>query len=256
MTPSINKPETCPACGATFVSYHKAIDSWICDECSFVVGSDSARADTGIVNNVLQTEQSEPELIDWASQITVKDKSETNLINALSRVEAVTDQLSLPEDQVIRAGEMIAEAWRTNFMHGRSQEGTIGAVIYAVSRQTNTALPPATIAKAVEADKKVIKRTFRKLNQELDLEIASLVPIDFVTAICSGLNVPAQIDQTTKKILNQNKSKGGNPAGIAAAAVYIACSRADIDVTLHQLAQVVGLTKETIWRHTSNFTTE
>jgi transcription initiation factor TFIIB len=186
--------------------------------------------------------------VDWESQIAVKDKSESNLVDALSRTEAVAGELLLSKDQVIRSGELIAKAWQTNFMHGRSQERTIGAVVYAVSREADWALPPAMIAEVVEADKGAIKQTFQKLNRDLDLDIDPPVPSEFVTAIISKLEIPAKIEPVTKHKLRQYDASGSNPIGIAAAGVYITCIQTGVNITLVDLAQVVGLTKETIWR--------
>jgi len=117
-----DQPDSCPACGAASLSYQEPIESWLCDECSYVVDSDSVPTDTcepsGVVDDTSQTVVSDP--VDWESQIAVKDKSESNLVDALSRTEAVAGELLLSKDQVIRSGELIAKAWQTNFMHGRS----------------------------------------------------------------------------------------------------------------------------------------
>ncbi len=250
MSVSSDQPDSCPACGAASLSYQEPIESWLCDECSYVVDSNSVPTDTGessgIVDDTSHTVESDP--VDWESQIAVKDKSEANLVDALSRTESVTGELPFSKDQVIRAGELIAEAWQTNFMHGRSQERTIGAVVYAVSREADASLPPAMIAEVVEADKAAIKQTFQKLNRDLDLDIDPPVPSEFVTAISSKLEVPAKIEPITKHKLQQHDASGSNPIGIAAAGMYIACIQIGTNVTLTDLAQVVGLTKETIWR--------
>jgi len=206
------------------------------------------------VYDTLEVEQSEP--VNWESQIAVRDKSEANLVDALSRTEAIGDALSLPEEQVIRSAELVAKAWETNFMHGRSLERTIGAVIYAVSREADTALPPAMIAEVVETDKASIKQMFQKLNRELKLEIGPPTPKQFITVICTGLGLPGEVEVTARDVLNQRESKGGNPVGVAAAAVYISCDQTGITITLKEVAQLTGLTKETVWRQKLGFNYE
>ena len=258
MTGSNEQPSSCPACNTASLSYQEHIESWLCNECSYVVDSDSLLTKTGDISDSaddnLEVEESEP--VNWESQIAVSDKSEANLVDALSRTEAIGDTLSLPEEQVIRSAELIAKAWETNFMHGRSLERTIGAVIYAVSREEDTALPPAMIAEVVETDKASIKQMFQKLNRELNLEIGPPTPKQFIAVICIGLDLPREVEVTAVEVLHQRESKGGNPVGVAAAAVYIACEQTAITITLKEIAQLIGLTKETVWRRKSKFNLE
>lgn len=242
--PGREPPEECPACGDASLSYREPIESWLCDGCSYVL--DSEAVSTASETDGETSADTEP--VDWESQIAVSDTAEANLIDALSRTEAVADAVGLSDERTLRAGEVIAEAWQTNFMHGRSQERTIGAIIYAVSREVDAALPPALIADAVEADRGPIKQTFQEVSHELDLDIGPPVPREFVAAINGELELPADIERRARQILNQQETSGGNPIGIAAAAIYVACEHSDVAVTLKELAAVTGLTKETIWR--------
>jgi transcription initiation factor TFIIIB Brf1 subunit/transcription initiation factor TFIIB len=52
----------------------------------------------------------ETEQVDWESQITVSDTAGANLIDALSRTEAVADAAGLSDERTLRAGEVIAES--------------------------------------------------------------------------------------------------------------------------------------------------
>ncbi len=248
--PGREPPEQCPACGDASLSYREEIESWLCDGCSYVL--DSETVSTATETDDETSVDTEP--VDWESQIAVSDTAEANLIDALSRTEAVADAVGLSDERTLRAGEVIAEAWQTNFMHGRSQERTIGAIIYAVSREVDAALPPALIADAVEADRGSIKQTFPELTNELDLDIGPPVPREFVAAISGALELPANVERRARQILNQQETSSGNPIGIAAAAIYVACEYSDSAVTLKDFAAVTGLTKETIWRQKSGFT--
>ncbi len=255
MTGSNEQPSSCPACDTASLSYQEHIESWLCNECSYVVDSGSMSTEVGdpsdVVDNTFEAEKSES--VDWESQITVRDKSEVNLVELLSRLEEATDELLISEERVLRAGELVAEAWRTNFMHGRSQERTIGAVIYAVSREADVALPPAMIAEVIEADKGSIKQTFRKLNQELHLNIPTPLPQQFVSSLCIALDLSDRIETASVEMLRRHELPGGNPIGIAAAAVYVTANQVEVNLTLKELARITGLAKETVWRHTSIF---
>lgn len=242
------RPEQCPACGAESLNHQAAIESWICEKCSYVLDSDEQPSVSDNSNPAEVEANDEPGEIAWESQIAVSDNSEVNLINALSRMETVADAVGFSDDRTLRAGEVIAEAWQTNFMHGRSQERTIGAVVYAVSREVDTALPPAMIAKEMTVDKAEIKQTYQTLTRELELDIGPPVPSEFVVAISAELKLPSSVKSSATDLLQQQDLSGGNPIGIAAAAVYVASDQTTTNLTLKQLGDVVGLTKETIWR--------
>jgi len=240
-------PEQCPACGAESLSHQAAIESWICAECSYVVDSNDQPSVSDSSKRVEESTDHETGQLDWKSQIAVSDNGEANLLEALSRTEDVADAVGLSDERTLRAGEVIAEAWQTNFMHGRSQERTVGATIYAVSREIDTALPPAMIAEEMMVDKTVIKQTFQTLNCELNLDIKPPVPCEFVAAISEELELPENVEPASKDILQQQDTIGGNPIGVAAAAIYVT-EYGENKLTLKQLAEVIGLTKETIWR--------
>jgi transcription initiation factor TFIIB len=198
---------------------------------------------------IKETTDNETGQIDWKSQIAVSDSSELNLIEALSRMEVVADKVGFSNERTLRAGEVTAEAWQANFMHGRSQERTVGAIIYAISRETNTALPPAIIAKEMTVDKSVIKQTFKTLTRELNLNIGPSTPDEFIAAIIEALELPSKIEPAAKDIVQRQDTHRGNPIGIAAAAVYTTYDQKETKLTLRQLGEITGLTKETIWRH-------
>ena len=241
-------PEQCPACGGESLNHQAAIESWICAECSYVLDSSNLPPMSDSSEIAEQPLNDESEQIDWKSQIAVSDNSEVNLVEALSRTETVTEAIGFSTERTLRAGELIAEAWQTNFMHGRSQERTIGAIIYAVSREIDTALPPEIIAKEMKVDKTEIKQTFQTLRQELNLNIGLPVPRKFVTVICEELVLSDEVNERAKDLLRQENGLGGNPIGIAAAAIYLADEQSESKLTLKQLAEITGLTKETIWR--------
>jgi len=249
-------PEQCPACGAESLRHQAAIESWICAECSYVVDSGDEPSVSNSSKLIEESTDDKAGQIDWKSQIAVSDSSEVNLMEALSRTEDVTDAVGLSNERTLRAGEMIAEAWQINFMHGRSQERTIGAIIYAVSREVDAALPPAMIGEEMMVDRTVIKQTFQTLNRELNLDIKPPVPCEFVEAISEELELPANVEPAAKVLLRQQDTYGGNPIGIAAAAVYVTHKQNENKLTLKQLAEVTGLTKETVWRQKEQLVTD
>lgn len=245
MSDSAVPAEECPACGSEQMSYWEGLQTWICDECSYVIDESPAEMSSPIHSDEVEDEDSTDKT--WKQSISITDTSEANLVELLTQVEDLADTLSLSTELTTRAAEISVEAWETNFMHGRSQPDTVGAAVYAASRELQRAVPPATIATAVASDCQSIKDTYRKLKSELQLEIAPPQGMEYVGHICRELNLSDDIAATAETLL-ENHSASGNPVGIAAAAVYVAAHLEGNEVTLREAADITGLTKETIWR--------
>ena len=242
MSESAASIEDCPACEAESVSYWEELEAWICDDCSYAVGQLSS--ETTIPEFSPDVDESPTDDQDWNRYVSARDKSEENLVEVLSHVE----EFALPTE--LRAAEIVTEAWKQNFMHGRTKPDTVGASVYAASREAQQAIPPAAIADQLTSGRQSIKNTYRQLKSELQLDIAPPRPTEYLGHICRELDLPDEVETAAEKIL-VGTDTGGNPVGIAAAAVYVSVSTDGSDVTLRKAAAVTGLTKETIWRHAS-----
>lgn len=245
MTESSTPVEECPACGAETISYWEELGKWICDDCSYVIEASTSQTSSPSLPRDLDGNQVEEEA--WSQSISVKDKSEANLVDVLSQVETISDELTLPDELAIRAAEVVVEAWKINFMHGRTKPDTVGASVYAASREAQQGIPPAIIADKIESDRKTVKKTYQQMKSELQLNIDPPHPLEYVGHICYDLDLPSEVEKTAEEILVGHRA-GGNPVGIAAAGVYIASEIEGEDLTLRRAAEGTDLTKETIWR--------
>jgi transcription initiation factor TFIIB len=237
--------EECPGCGAENITYWEELETWICDDCSYVIEMSTSKTSSPTLPKDLNRNKVEEET--WSQSISVKDKSEANLVDVLSQVETISDELALPGELAIRAAEVVVEAWKINFMHGRTKPDTVGASVYAASREAQQGIPPAIIADKIESDRKTVKKTYQQLKTELQLNIDPPRPLEYLEHICYELNLPSGAKKTAEEIL-AGHSAGGNPVGIAAAGVYVASEIEGEDLTLRRAAKVTDLTKETIWR--------
>ncbi|MFB6200172.1 MAG: hypothetical protein ABEJ83_04785 [Candidatus Nanohaloarchaea archaeon] len=254
MTETSTEIEECPACNSNSIIYWESLDAWVCDDCSYVIDEgnelESKTPDLSADSNEEKTKN-----LNWEESISVKDKSEANLVEVVSQVEEVADDLSLSNELSIRAVEIVVEAWKTNFMHGRTMPDTVGASIYAASREFQQSIPPAIIVDRIESDKASVKKTYRHLKSDQELDIDPPSPKEFVNRICKELNLPQRIEKTSVDILDKHHPRG-NPIGIAGAGIYKAANNEEEEITLREVAEVTGLTKETIWRHTSEIGSE
>lgn len=252
MTTNKAEIDECVACGSEKITYWENLTSWVCNNCSYVI--DSTGGVTGVEVSTASGRNEGQEADqegDWTNQISIKDKSEANLVDVLTQTEDLATELSLPNDVAIRAAEIVAEAWKTNFMHGRTKPTVVGAAVYAATRQSENSLPPAAISDVTDAKKQSIKRIYKELKKDQCLDIGPPSPDDYVSEICRLLDLSKSIQEIAKDILSEQCIKGGNPVAIAGAGVYQASVDEHPDLTLKDIARAIGVTKETVWRHKS-----
>jgi len=248
MSDSTAPAEECPSCGVTTMTFWEDLETWVCDDCSYVIGAEVAGISTqdlsaNIIENGINNDN-------WEQSISVKDKSEQNLVEVLGRVEKVIEELEVAKEMEIRAAEIVVEAWEINFMHGRTMPDTVGGSVYAASRELQHGIPPAIIAKQNSTDQESVKQTYQRLKKELQLDIAPPTSAEYLHHICRELNLPSEVETTAEMVLDGYYT-GGNPVGIAAAAIYIVSKDQGNKVSLREISEIIGLTKETIWRQVS-----
>lgn len=73
---------------------------------------------------------------------------------------------------------------------------------------------------------------------------------EYLGHICRELSLSGEVEKTARGLLEGHHT-GGNPVGIAAAASYEAANAEEADLTLREVAEMIGLTKQTVWRHAS-----
>lgn len=251
MSPDSTSVRVCPSCGNQDTDYWYTVDSWVCSDCSYVLEAGVEEVESGKSNSSKSPQGGQTATTNWKEEIAVKDQSEANLVDVLSKVEQTCDEIGLSEETILRTGEVVTAAWETNFMHGRTKSETVGAAIYGGSRECDQAVPPGVIAAAVEADKCGVKQTHIQLKDEIDLDLDPVKPVEFVPYFCQILELPSNLESRGRDLLNQCGFLGGNPVGIAAASVYVASDKTHENITLQEIATEAQLTKETVWRHTS-----
>lgn len=244
----------CPACHSEEIEFWEYTDSWVCSECRFVLDSTDDEPDVAcFVDIKSHTEQKEDTIEPWQQRISIKDKSEANLVDVLTLTEDTGEALGLSDQSSTRAGELVTRAWESNFMHGRTQELTVGAALYAASRESTQTVPPSIIADQLQLGKSSMKTVYRDLKSDQNLDIQPPMPQNYVEYICRSLELPVTVSDRADSLLNEKNSGGGNPIGIAAGGIYEAAVIEGEDATLREIAAVVSLTKETVWRHANQF---
>ncbi len=186
----------------------------------------------------------------WNIRSRVHSSAERNLSQAMNELTRLSDKLHIPASVEENAALIYRKALDEGLIRGRSIKRIAAAALYAACRLTRTPRSLKEIAEASTRRRKEISRCYRLLQRELEIKMPFDEPIKYVPKIASfaGLNQKTQniaigILQKAKKI---KADIGKGPAGIAAAALYIASIMDGKKVTQKLLAKAADVTEVTV----------
>jgi transcription initiation factor TFIIB len=186
----------------------------------------------------------------WNIRARVHSSAERNLSQAMNELTRLADTLHIPASVEENAALLYRKALDEGLIRGRSIKSIAAAALYAACRLTRTPRSLKEIAEASTRRRKEISRCYRLLQRELEINMPFDEPTKYIPKIASfaGLNqktqnMAIQILQKAKKI---KADIGKGPAGIAAAALYIAAIMDGKKVTQKVLAQAADVTEVTV----------
>jgi transcription initiation factor TFIIB len=186
----------------------------------------------------------------WQIRARIQSSIDRNLAQAMNELERIGNLLSLPKSVKDEAALIYRKAVEKGLVRGRSIESVVAAAIYAACRRMKIARTLDEISQYTKANRKEVARCYRLLLRELDVEVPVSDSKDYVTRIGSLLRLSGAVMKTAAEILDKAKTvgltAGKDPAGLAAAAIYIAALQNDDRRTQKEIAQVAGVTEVTV----------
>ena len=129
-------------------------------------------------------------------------------------------------------------------------ESVITACLYAACRSYNIPRTLDEMATASDVERKEIGRTYRFIIRKLGIRIKQSSPKDYISRFSSVLKLSPKTQDDALKVLKQAENveltSGRGPAGIAAAALYVAALLNSEKKTQREVADVAGITEVTI----------
>ncbi len=175
---------------------------------------------------------------------------ERNLRLALAELRRVSAFLHLPDVVKEEASRVYNLVLQKGLVRGRSMESVIAATIYAACRTYNIPRTLDELAAATDIERKEIGRTYRFIMRHLDVKIKPSSPGNYIPRFASILNLSPKTQNDAQKILKKAEkdelTSGRGPAGIAAAALYVAALLNGEKKTQREVADVAGITEVTI----------
>jgi transcription initiation factor TFIIB len=279
-----NYIKRCPECESVNLTYDDQRGEIVCNDCGLIVeekmvdtGQEAGgqfdksekkgrggapismqKFDKGLTTNVgeisdiykLETGQTRKFLRLKKWQERVSTSIERNLRLAMAELRRVASFLSLPSVIREEASRIYNYVLQRGLVRGRSMESVIAACIYAACRSYNIPRTLDEIAEASDVERKEIGRTYRFIIRKLRIKVTPSSPKDYVSRFASILHLSPKSQNKALQILKKadiaELTSGRGPAGIAAAALYVAALLNDEKKTQREVADVAGITEVTI----------
>ncbi len=274
----------CNDCGSINLNYDPQLGEVVCGDCGIVVedqmvdsGMDlggkfdksqkqgrggapisSQKFDKGLTTNVgemsdiyrLNPGQTRKFLRLKKWQERVSTSIERNLRLAMAELRVIASYLNLPNVIKDEASRIYNYVLQRGLVRGRSMESVIAACLYAACRSYNIPRTLDEMATASDVERKEIGRTYRFIVRKLQIKVKQSSPKDYISRFSSVLELSPKTQQGAIKVLNDAEevelTSGRGPAGIAAAALYVAALMNDEKKTQREVADVAGITEVTI----------
>ncbi len=186
----------------------------------------------------------------WDARSQVKNSSERNLRTALSEMEKLKEKLCLSDAITERSAYIYRKASKAKLIHGRSVKGIAGACVYIACREMETARTINDISKILQENRGLIAKNYRMLFQNLRLAVSAPDPIKCIVKIANNLEIPENTKREAVAIFDTLKEKeltaGKKPDTVAAAVIYMASIKTDVNLSQQKITDVSGITGVTI----------
>jgi transcription initiation factor TFIIB len=186
----------------------------------------------------------------WDSRSQVHNTADRNLREALSELSKLKDKIKISPNIMEKAAYIYRKGLEKKLVRGRSISGMIAASLYAACREAETPRTLNDIASAANVKRKDIARCYRLLYRELDLKMPVVDSIQCIARISNNLELSEKTKRFAIKVLQKaqenEESAGKSPMGLAATALYLACTQTGVQITQRDLAEAAGVTEVTI----------
>jgi transcription initiation factor TFIIB len=186
----------------------------------------------------------------WQIRSRVHSSSDRNLAQAMSELDRLSGNISLPPQIKEKAAVMYRKALDKGLVRGRSINSIAAASLYAACRGSGTSRTLREIAEASLVAKRDVARCYRLLLQELNFQMPIADPLTYVSKIAEKNEISGKTQGVAIAILREAKRKrasaGKDPMGIAAAALYIACLQNNERRTQKDISDAAGVTEVTV----------
>jgi transcription initiation factor TFIIB len=180
----------------------------------------------------------------------VHASKDRNLYRAMSELQRLSEKLHIPSSVQEMAAVIYRKTLDKDLVRGRSIKAMVAGSLYVACRFVKM---PRTLKEITEASPrhlKEISRAYRRIVQNLKIEMPIDNPIDYVTKIAEKAGVSSDVEGLAFKIIRTAKNKhatvGKDPSGLAAVALYMASKLKKEKTKQTLLAKAAGVSEVTL----------
>jgi transcription initiation factor TFIIB len=186
----------------------------------------------------------------WDRRSQVHESTDRNLRQAFSELRRLSDKLVVSEAVTERAAYFYRKALERNLVRGRSITSIIAASLYAACRDGQIPRTLKDVAAVSNVKKKDLARSYRILHREMELRMPVADPSRCISGIASRAGMTEKTQRRAREILRMAQaariSAGKDPMGLAASALYVACTLEGEQKTQKDVAEAAKVTEVTI----------
>ncbi len=186
----------------------------------------------------------------WQQRVRIQTSYERNLLQAMNELNRIASQLGIPKACVDEALNIYEQVLQKGLVKGRSVEAIAAACLHMACRKIGAPRSLDEISQYTRASRKEIARCFRLIAKELGVRLPLSDPRQYVPRIVDQLKLSGEILREALKILDEARRRGltagKDPAGLAAAAVYIASLLRGEVRTQKEVAMAAQVTEVTV----------
>jgi len=187
---------------------------------------------------------------DRQSRVVPKDAKTRNTVLAMSILNELASRLHLPRTTRDTVLEYFRRLSGRRAIRRERVAAIVAALVYLASRLTGIPRPLDKVARISGVRKKEISKAYRMIRDELRIAVPVPDPEKFVISFGRELGLSGETISRAIDIIRRAKQKGvsigRDPAGIAAAALYIATRLSGEKRTQKAVANVAGVTEVTV----------
>ncbi|MGP8124809.1 MAG: transcription initiation factor IIB [Nitrososphaerales archaeon] len=186
----------------------------------------------------------------WDRRSQAHESTDRNLRQAFSELRRFADKLTVSEAVTEKAAYFYRKALERNLVRGRSITAIIAASLYAACRDGQIPRTLKDVAAVSNVKKKDLARSYRLLHREMDFRMPVADAGRCVSMIASRAKMSESTQRRAREILLRARqtgiSAGKDPMGLAASALYVACTLEGDEKTQKDVAEAAGVTEVTI----------
>jgi transcription initiation factor TFIIIB Brf1 subunit/transcription initiation factor TFIIB len=189
---------------------------------------------------------------EWHSNWNEQD-SET-IKEWLTTLRAVSCQLNIPNfpyrEEAARTIRKQNNCFSKSQSLSKNKRATVAALIHLVLKEYSKVRPITDISKELLLDKKLVLRQTWILNKTLTHErkdtMQRKTATDYLFEKAGKVTFEKEIISAAEKTLLKIKGSGGNPIGVAAGALYLACKK-KTKISKDEIGRAFGISERTVY---------